>query len=238
MLAAVILGALVNALGAATRFAAPIHEIATEVAAPAVALGAEKRPPFGWPAFPIEYNQATIVRWRIPDPTDPAKPPSHLRLTAAIDERRECHVEVTLARSGRPVGTLDLRYPQAMQMFELALSAENAIVAQREGLAFRLRAEGPTLWFFSPAPGDVALLPEFQPHLLHPSGGIDVKEQYYRRMASLAPCHFRWTRAACRAGDSTWSLMLVAEPGRVSIFREPIEERLRQTRGVDLRLLE
>jgi hypothetical protein len=95
-------------------------------------------------------------------------------------------VDVTLAKTGRPLGTFDLRFPQALQMFELVWNVTDATAAQREGVALRLRAKGPAIWCFSPSSEADASPREFQPHLLHTTGLVDAKAEYFRRLASLA----------------------------------------------------
>lgn len=188
---AVVLG---NGLGSAEISGSVAYEVAAEVTAPAIVAPDERRAPFGWQAFPIGGRGPAIVRWRPPsaDTAVALDRPTRFRLTVAIDERSECQVEVALAKSGRRLGVLDLRYPQALQLFELSWSPDDARAVQREGIALRRRDDGPAIWCFSPD-GDSAAPREFKPHLLRTAGAVDPRLEYFRRMSSLASIQpFGW----------------------------------------------
>jgi hypothetical protein len=179
-------GAMVGALHGATEPGALVYNTVLRIAAPPLPAHGEKRAPFGWSAFPISHEHPTILTWSEGGAHPPAGQTSRLRLTVAVDERLECQVDVTLAKTGRPLGTFDLRFPQALQMFELVWNVTDATAAQREGVALRLRAKGPAIWCFSPSSEADASPREFQPHLLHTTGLVDAKAEYFRRLASLA----------------------------------------------------
>lgn len=165
------------------------YDIAAAVTAPAISIPGDKRTPFGWQAFPVGYERPTILSWR--DPAAIVRE-SRFRLTVAIDERSECWVDIALAKSGRSLGSLELRYPQTLQIFELVWSVDDASAAAQEGITLRLRSDGPAIWFFSPG-GDSVAPREFKPHLLRTTGTVDARAQYLRRMASLASIQpFGW----------------------------------------------
>jgi hypothetical protein len=91
--------------------------------------------------------------------------PCRLRITVALDDREEKKVEVVLAESERVIGVFDLRYADAMQMFEITLSAEDAQTMCREGVLLRM-TQGTTPLYVAANPfKDVSRLPtHVRPH--------------------------------------------------------------------------
>jgi len=196
------------------------YRIARDVAAPAGELRAGSRLPFGWSAFAVTHEAATRLTWA-DVPIAAGTTAGRLRVTVALDDRALRHIEIALAKSGRALGSLDLRYAQGLQMFELVLPPELAAAVQREGVTLRLRAAGAPIWLFAPAPeaggGEPATRsgvmrsptklaaalcpPELQPHLLFVPAVFDARAEYRRRFAStasLAP--FGWTEGCVLEG--------------------------------------
>ncbi len=150
-----------------------------------------KRVPANWPAFPVG-SAPVLLR-----PADSIPPgPGWLRLTTAIDDRELRHVEVRLGADGRTLGVLDLRYAHAIETFQLPLDAGTVSDVAKHGVTLRTLGQGSSLWFFSipdAAQRSPALPVEFQPHLLAVSGTPDRRQEFLRRMASLASLQaFGW----------------------------------------------
>lgn len=90
-----------------------------------------KRVPFGWLSTEIG-----------PDPillefAQPIEGPAYLRMTNALDIRTRAAVQIRSASSGTVYGTIDFSYAVATQVGELALSAEHARDASRNGITLR-----------------------------------------------------------------------------------------------------
>ncbi len=155
-----------------------------------VAVVEGKRVPLGWPVFALEPGRA--VRLTLPPSARPLGAKARFRLTTGVDDRIERTIVVATG-SGRSLGTLDLRYAHAIEIFELALTAPDADAVAREGIELTLTGEGPPLWFFDQAASDSRLPVEYQPHLMMAATGVDPQEAFHRRFASLASLQtFGW----------------------------------------------
>jgi rhamnogalacturonyl hydrolase YesR len=175
--ASVATGFLARTLCAASSSTGARHFPAHVTAASAVPLPKGKRSPFGWQTAAIG-EAPLLLAW----PELPADvTPTHLRVAVGLDIRDEKLIEAYLPKSGRVVGTFDVRYGCIFQPFEIALAAADVADLRREGLALR-RTKGADLRVFSTGEGMPA---ELQPHLLVP-GSADLMTEYFARMRSLA----------------------------------------------------
>lgn len=148
-----------------------------------------RRVPFGWSAIRLGEKETIFHIGDIaPTPNEEdGSLPIQFRLTAAVEFRHEATVEISLAKSERKLGALDLRYGEPHQLFSLTLSKEDAVTASREGVTARVVAGDP-VWIFS---GNGAPM-EHQPHLLV-KGKLSPAGEFFRRMASPASIQpFGW----------------------------------------------
>ncbi|MEO7800325.1 MAG: hypothetical protein ABIY47_21635, partial [Opitutaceae bacterium] len=153
------------------------HLAARVVSAADAALPAGKRSPFGWQTAAIG-EVPLILTW----PDWPAEAtPTRLRFTVGLDVRDEKTIEAFLPRSGRVIGTFDVRYACLFQPFEIPLAAADLADLRREGVGLR-RTRGSDLRVFT---AGADLPAELQPHLLVP-GSADAMTEYFARMRSLA----------------------------------------------------
>lgn len=242
------LGSMLTANAIAAAAPAVMHDAAERVeGAATVVLPAKKRLPFGWSAFPVTHLDPARLIWPRSQAHEPVAAPTRLRLTLAVDDRSPRHVEVALAESGRLVGTFDLRFAHALELFELPLKAGDAADIRREGLALRLREPGEPLWFISPAAGSPHCPPELQPHLLRLTGTPHARVEFLHRLASRGSVMpFGWMEGcvldglrelATRDADQRfenarrdhWSLFLDAR-GRL-VYESPRSEIADETFG-------
>ena len=119
-----------------------------------------------------------LLAW--PDLPTGAKPAA-LRLAVGLDVRDEKLIEAWLPKSGRVLGTFDVRYGCLFQVFEIPLAPNDAIAIREEGIGLRL-TKGSELRIFTTGEGIPAAL---LPHLLVP-GTADRMTEYLARMDSLA----------------------------------------------------
>jgi hypothetical protein len=113
-----------------------------------------------------------------------------------LDERDEKEVEVTLAKSGRRLGSLDVRFPAQFQVYQLAITPGDAGEMVREGVALRL-VKGSDLEILATGPDLPAAL---QPHLMCP-GNLAPMEEFYLRLRSLASVQqFGWMEGCVLEG--------------------------------------
>lgn len=162
------------------------------------------RPPFGWELATVAPAPAepVVLRW----PEIPAGlRPTHFRFAVGLDERDDKTVSVRLARSGRSLGELSLRFVSQFQVYELPLASEDVPAIGREGLALQLLTGEP---LEIPVAG--ADLPAtLQPHLLVP-GRADRVTEFLDRMDSFACVQqFGWMEGCVLDG----LLDLGARPG-------------------------
>jgi rhamnogalacturonyl hydrolase YesR len=121
-----------------------------------------KRFPFGWSAFALQPNgELPHLTWdsRMPVETD-----CRLRLTVALDDREEKLVEVVLAESGQHIATVDLRYADFLQTFEVVLAETDTRRVRTEGIVLRLTQGTTPLYLFHSL--NVEMPDLLSPHLL------------------------------------------------------------------------
>lgn len=156
------------------------HLTAKVVSSAGLAVPANQRAPFGWQVTTITTadKPPLVLKW---DNLPAGVRPTHLRITAGLDERDDKEVEVVLAQSGRKLGKLEVRFAAQYQPYQLALAPADIADLLREGVALRL-LKGSDLEIFT-CGGDVPA--ELLPHLLVP-GGATALEEFHRRMRSMA----------------------------------------------------
>lgn len=157
----------------------PARHIAARVVSSAlVPPPAGKRVPFGWKTAAITAETPLLLDWPL-FPADATA--TRLRLTCGLDVRDEKLIEVALAKSGRVIGTFDIRFASLFQPYEFAIKVDDAALVAREGVSLRL-TKGADLRVFTGGEGiPNALLP----HLLLP-GQTSALDEYFTRMNSLA----------------------------------------------------
>jgi unsaturated rhamnogalacturonyl hydrolase len=139
-----------------------------------------QRAPFGWTTATMTGADKAPLELAWPElPADVR--PTHLRIAIGLDERDEKTAEVFLPKSGRLVGTLDLRFVTQFQVYQLALSSTDVKDIRAEGVAMRL-TKGTDLEVFTGGENVPAAL---LPHLFVP-GTASPMEEYFARMNSLA----------------------------------------------------
>lgn len=156
----------------------PSRHIPATVAAAAPPLAAGKRVPFGWQTGQVDAQSGIGLTW----PGLPADVmPTRLRITVGVDVRDGKLVEVRLARSGRLLGTFDIRFASLFGLFEIPLAASDVPAVRDEGVVLRL-TRGAPLRIFTAGP---ALPPELAPHLLVP-GTRAPFDEFLARLRSFA----------------------------------------------------
>jgi len=153
------------------------HFPAQLVSVPPTPLPPGKRSPFGWQTAAVGETPL-VFAWK-DLPTDVT--PTHLRVTVGLDIRDEKLIEAYLPKSGRVVGTFDIRFGCIFQVFAIPLTAADVADLRREGLALR-RTKGADLRILTTGDG---LPPALQPHLLVP-GRADPTAEFFARLDTLA----------------------------------------------------
>ena len=167
----------------ALRAAGPVppafarHLPAQIISAASTPLPPGKRSPFGWQTAAIGETPL-VLAW--PGLTDDAAP-THLRITVGLDIRDEKLIEAYLPKTGRVVGTFDIRFGCIFQVFSVPLTTADVADLRREGLALR-RTKGADLRILTLGDG---LPPALQPHLLEP-GRADPTAEFFARLDTLA----------------------------------------------------
>lgn len=168
-----------------------IYATGTATDAPSLPLPEGKRLTRGWRAFAIAPGHNAHLRWT---PFTPAAQPVWLRLSVAIDEREAKRVEAVLPRSGRLIGTFDIRYAHIFQPFEILVSAADANAIADEGLELRLTEGQSPLWLLHDPDGQSE--PALMPHLL-----VDPPDNRLKamidRLASKASLQFFGWQEGC-----------------------------------------
>jgi len=151
---------------------------ATVVKAPDIPLPKGKREPFGWKTLAIGVKPLVLAWPMLPEDVRPTA----MRITVGLDVRDEKLIEVYLPRSGRRLGTFDVRFGCIFQIFEIPLAKADTADIRVEGVALRL-TKGTELRVFT---SGNSMPVAFQPHLLCPGSVPDVMQEYFARMDSLA----------------------------------------------------
>ncbi|MCX6855703.1 MAG: glycoside hydrolase family 88 protein [Verrucomicrobia bacterium] len=181
------------------------HWPASIVSSPDVPLPEGKREPFRWKTAAIGATPM-VLSW--PDLPADAQPTA-MRITVGLDVRDEKLIEAYLPKSGRVLGTFDVRFGCIFQVFSIPLAAAAAADIRREGVALRL-TKGAELRVFT---AGEFLPPVLQPHLLVP-GIADSMTEYYARMDTLACVQaFSWQEGCVLDG----LLDLAAQPAHVTL---------------------
>lgn len=171
------------------------HFVATVVAATKQPIPEDQRVPFGWSSVTVSRAEHAplILAW----PELPADArPTHFRLSVALHDYDNKIVEAFLPKSGRVVGTMDLRAVTPFQPYQLPLTAADGADLRREGLGLRL-ISGHNLEIFEC--GDQC--PDaFRPGLLVPGSAKPIDEFFLRlnSLASLQP--FGWMEGCVLEG--------------------------------------
>ncbi|WP_309120293.1 glycoside hydrolase family 88 protein [Paenibacillus sp.] len=156
------------------------------VTRPPTRLPDGKRLPRGWSALEIGREEETSVHLRWPAWEGAAVGNGgRLRITVALDYRDARFVEARLPGSGALLGRFDIRYAYAFQPFELALNAEQAAAALREGVSLRLDGGEQPLWMFDELDGEKDRR-SFAPHLLLGEGADGAEARLDAAMGRLA----------------------------------------------------
>ncbi|TNJ62422.1 hypothetical protein FE784_30615 [Paenibacillus hemerocallicola] len=137
--------------------------------APALQVPEGKRVPFGWKSVAIDSSargNRTRLRWpQTANMPGCAVRQAFLRICTACDVREEKRIEVTLAGSGKLVGTFDIRYAYVHQIFEIPIPGEDMDAIINEGLDLRMAAGEQPFWMFcDPASSEIP--DTLQPHVL------------------------------------------------------------------------
>lgn len=175
---------------------------------------AGKRVSFGWKAVPVPNSEKGLVlTWR-----DSGRVTvDRFRLTVALDEREEKKVEVRLAKSGRALGTMDIKFGCYCQMFELLLSPENGAAARREGLRLRVLDGRSPLWIFGGTRVNGTGHEYLLPHLLA-TDDYGPWNAAFARLASLASVQpFGWIEGCVIEGLSELEKSVPAWSGRAGL---------------------
>lgn len=134
----------------------------------------------GWKSFEIPAaDQKKGVTLTFPNTT--ASGPMRLRLTVSVDVREEKLIDVTLNNAGaEKLATFDIRFASMLELYEVALTAEQAAKAAQFGVTLTMTKGAEPLWVISGSPE-----PALNPHLMS-DHGADPRAEFLKRMNSLA----------------------------------------------------
>ena len=152
------------------------------VEAPAATLPAGMRVPFGWPAFAVQGDTATRLRFDAPAPASVAGGAVRLRVSVGLDVRSAAMIAVSIGDDTEPIGQLDARFASVCQICELALPQDQLERVMAEGLLLRRTDSSEAAWLFGPGAGESS----FSPHLLAVRADVDPMEAFHARLNSLA----------------------------------------------------
>lgn len=178
-----------------TAPAPALHHPARVVSSADLPVPEKQRAPFGWQLATITTAEKPplVLQW---EELPQAVTPTHFRIAVGLDERDAKEIEVTLAGSGRRLGTLDVRFPAPFQVYQMKLSPADVGDIMMEGVALRL-TKGSDLEIFVAGPDLPAAL---LPHLLVP-GTATPMEEFYQRLNSLAVVQqFGWMEGCVLEG--------------------------------------
>lgn len=180
------------------------HLPARVLNAPPIALPADRRLTRAWEAFAIPASGESVhLRWNTFDlSTLPQR--ARLRVSVALDEREEKLLEAYLPRSGRVIGTFDIRYAHIFQPFEIALSGRDVREIAAHGVSLRLVKGNYPLWLHGMTSADVdpaGLCAAMMPHLISdPIPALTAEQalgEMVARLASLASLQFFGWQEGC-----------------------------------------
>lgn len=117
--------------------------------------------PLNWKAFYLD--RPTILGFKA---LIRRAEPSRFRLALAFPSNEESRVEVYLPRLNFEPAVMDLRYPDAFDIFEVELDPEATQAALEGGIGLRRTAGMNPLAFLAPEPSGSSTPSELQPHLL------------------------------------------------------------------------
>lgn len=126
----------------------PLHPVQGSSSALPVPPG--KRVPFGWEYFTLPTGKEGLVL-EVGKLVGKYAGTPRLRLMVALDTRDEREVEVSLAKSGKKIGTLSIWYASALQLFECELQT-SLDELQKQGLRIRLTHGQEPIYFLATTP--------------------------------------------------------------------------------------
>lgn len=177
-----------------------------------------RRAPFGWPVIRLDPGVARALPSASAEPAPPAPRGGWLRFTTSIDDREVRRVEIALARSGRPLGSVELAYAHSLEPFQLRLSAADFAAGLAEGVSLRLTGEaGGPLWILG---DDLPVGAEpLRPRLVPDEGG-DPLPRFFALLGSITSVQtFGWMEGCvldalhdlhAATGDARWRAALEA----------------------------
>ncbi|KGE18776.1 glycoside hydrolase family 88 protein [Paenibacillus wynnii] len=169
-----------------------MYQLAERISAPEIGLPDGMRIPFGWSASPVVPGEGKITALHWDESIVLVKDHVRFRIAVAVDVRENKIVEVFALKSGRVLGTLDIRFAHVFQIFELPMSLNDAITALKEGIGLRLLQGNSPLWFFVQGTDGSLDEPTLLPHLMDGSGGLAV-DAFGERFNTLASIQqFGW----------------------------------------------
>lgn len=192
------------------------HLSAVVVTSPGLPIPDHQRVPFLWKVEAIAPmpHPPLVLKW---DPLPGDAVPSHFRFTVGLDERDDKTVEITLAKSGRRLGSIPVRFPAQFQLYEFELSEQWSKDIINEGLMLRL-SKGSELEVFTVGAN---LPPEFSPHLVYPGNRPPIDEFYIRLRSFASVQQFGWMEGCVLEG-----LLDLGELPEHSADREAAEKHL------------
>lgn len=102
---------------------------------------------------------------------------AYLRLQVAIDTREMTEVDVLLGRSGQKVGQFSIWYPTGLQVFDVKLDCNPALLAQ-EGVRLRMTKGRTPLYFYATTDSNGSHI------LLNPSGNVAAENTWHNLLCS------------------------------------------------------
>ena len=171
------------------------HLSAVVVSSPGLPIPDHQRVPFLWKVEAIAPipHPPLVLKW---DPLPGDAVPSHFRFTVGLDERDDKTVEIALAKSGRRLGSIPVRFPAQFQLYEFELSEQWSKDVINEGLMLRL-SKGSELEVFMVG---ASLPPEFSPHLVYPGNTRPIDEFYIRLRSFASVQQFGWMEGCVLEG--------------------------------------
>ncbi|WPB88583.1 hypothetical protein [Streptomyces malaysiensis] len=167
------------------------HVPASTVDAPSVPFPSDRRTPLTWSTAPIADaggHPPTVLEWHSAVPAAPGR----LRLFVACDVRDVRRVEAASARTGRPLGSFDIRYADCHQPYDLPLDGDAVRAVADEGVRLALASDPATepLWIFSGPDAPVERRPSLLLDTEDPSAPAAALHHHLTSIASVQP--FGW----------------------------------------------